>query len=130
VAKDALEPRKRFIELLDEGTQHMTKRGYKIKDICAMLDYSRSTVYELIKAKKLLTYGSGPGLRVRADSVEAFIAGGAQWEPGEIPVAVKVRGPIGMTKRRSSTATASGTRDATTPSLTLIDRGRKLHLNG
>jgi excisionase family DNA binding protein len=107
----------------------MPKRGYKIKDICAMLDYSRSTVYGLIKAKKLLTYGSGSGLRVRADSLEAFIAGGAQWEPSEKLAAAKVRGPTDMTKRRSSIATASGTRDATTPSLTLIDRGRKLHLN-
>lgn len=77
----------------------MEKRGYKVSEVREILNYSRSTVYDLIKKGILLTYGRGPGLRVRVDSVEAFIMGGSEHPPIMAPAKISPR----PTRRRAGT---------------------------
>lgn len=90
-----------------------------------MLRISRSLVYEMAAAGVLHRTARG---RYSAASVEKLLNGETTWPPVAKPAAPKATAPTGTTKRASSTASASRSTGRSTPSLTLIDRGRKLDL--
>lgn len=78
--------RQAFIQILNRHTQEAesanasTKRGLKIKDVCDLVNVSRSTVQRMIRTGELRGFYLRPGspktLRIDSASVEAVLSGG------------------------------------------------------
>ena len=103
----------------------MTPRLYTTADVCAMLQTTRTTVREMVKAGVLESPLRG---RISIRSVEALLEDGRSWQEirdEKAAAAKKAKARNGKIRKQSTGAGASGKTAKPTTSLILTGTGRR-----